>query len=212
MDALSFIKQERFIALARHVPLEAMPELVRALHHGGVRILEVTFDPCDPETLLKTRKAIEITRDSGMLAGAGTVLSVEMAEAAHAAGASFALSPDTNAQVIRRTKELGMLSIPGAYTPTEIVNAYALGADIVKLFPILPHQVDYVKVVMSPLAHIPFMVTGGVNPDTAAAFLAAGALAVAAGASLTKPDLLRSKNWAEISRIANLHMDATRKR
>lgn len=99
-----------------------------------------------------------------------------------------------------------MLAIPGAYTPSEIVKAYKLGADMVKIFPVLPHQIDYVKVVSSPLSHIAFMVTGGVNQDTAADFLNAGAVAVAAGASIIKPELVSQKNWNEISRLAEAHV------
>ena len=211
MDAFSLIKQQRFIVLARHVSAGAMEDVVKALYKGGIRILEITFDPCDPDTLRNTSKAIKTSIAGGMMTGAGTVLTVVEAEAAHAAGARFIVSPNTNAQVIRRTKELKMLSIPGAYTPSEIVNAHELGADIVKIFPVLPDQLDYIKVVTSPLSHIAFMVTGGINPDTVAGFLNAGAVAVAAGAAIIKPELVRDKNWEEISKLSRMHLDAIKR-
>ncbi|MDD5728885.1 MAG: bifunctional 4-hydroxy-2-oxoglutarate aldolase/2-dehydro-3-deoxy-phosphogluconate aldolase [Victivallales bacterium] len=206
--AFEMIKKEKFIALARHVPPAAIPDLASALLKGGVKILEITFDPCDPDTVANTAEAISLANAAGMLTGAGTVLNVEMVDAAFNAGAEFIISPNTDREVIERTKELGLLSIPGAYTPSEIVCAFKFGADIVKIFPVLPHQTDYVKVVSSPLAHIPFMVTGGVNQDTAADFLNAGAMIVAAGASIIKPELVAQKNWAEISRLAAKHVAA----
>ncbi len=210
MDALALIEQQRFIALARHVDVEVMEDVVKALYKGGIRILEIAFDPCDPDTLVKTSQTIKISIAGGMLTGAGTVLTVAGVEAAHAAGARFIVSPNTNAPIVKRTKDLNMLSIPGAYTPSEIVNASELGADIVKIFPILPDQLDYIKVVTTPLSHIKFMVTGGINPGNVAGFLNAGAVAVLAGASIIKPALVCAKNWEEISRLAKMHLDAAK--
>lgn len=211
MNIRALIEKERFIALARHVPLSAVVNLVNALKDGGIRLLEITFDPCDPDTLRSTQKAIEIAVSAGMTTGAGTVLNVEAVEAACEAGAQFIVSPNTDEQVMARTKELGRLSIPGAFTPTEIVRAYQMGADIVKVFPVLPHQVDYVKVVTGPLPHIPIMVTGGVNPGNAADFINAGATAVAAGTTIVTPDALRAGDWQGIAERARAHVEAIRK-
>ena len=86
-----------------------------------------------------------------------------------------------------------------------------MGADIVKLFPVLPEWVNYVKVVHSPLPHIPLLVTGGVTTANAGAILQAGASAVAAGASLVSPELVREKNWKEISRRAAAFVAAVKK-
>ncbi|HBE01901.1 MAG: hypothetical protein A2096_17175 [Spirochaetes bacterium GWF1_41_5] len=206
MDVFALIKQERFIALIRHVSCTVMEDVVKALYAGGIRIVEVTFNPSDPQTMNHTSNAIKIAIQGGMITGAGTVLSVRDADAAYEAGACFIVSPNTNHNVVKRTKKLKMLSIPGAYTPNEIVNAYNLGADIVKIFPVLPHQIDYIKVITSSLSHIPFMITGGINPDTIAEFLNSSAIAVAAGASIIKPELVNNKNWNEISRLAEMHL------
>lgn len=211
MDSFSVIKKERFIALARHVNLEIIADVAKALYAGGIRILEITFDPSDPDTLKKTAEAIKISIAAGMLTGAGTVLTVDAVEAACAAGAEFIVSPNADEDVISRTKELNMLSIPGTYTPTEIVRAKKIGADIVKIFPVLSHQLDYIKVVTSPLSHIDFMITGGINPDNVAAFLNTGAIAVAAGASIIRQDLLQDKNWQGISRLAEAHLMSIKK-
>ena len=210
MSIRSLIEKERFIALARHVPLADIAGLVKALEDGGIRLLEITFDPCDPDTLRTTQKAIKTAVSAGMATGAGTVLSVEAVEAACDAGAQFIVSPNTDEQVMARTKELGRLSIPGAFTPTEIVKAHQMGADIVKVFPVLPHQLDYVKVLTGPLPHIPIMVTGGVNPGNAADFINAGATAVAAGATIVSPAALRARDWRQITERARAHVDAIR--
>jgi 2-dehydro-3-deoxyphosphogluconate aldolase/(4S)-4-hydroxy-2-oxoglutarate aldolase len=137
--------------------------------------------------------------------GAGTVLSVPFAEAAYEAGAEFIVAPNTDPAVIAYTKSKGLLSVPGAYTPSEIVNAYALGADIVKIFPILPDGEGYLKNVISPLSHIPFMVTGGINPDTIEKFLAMGPVAVAAGATIATRELAEAEDYDTIRANAEKH-------
>jgi 2-dehydro-3-deoxyphosphogluconate aldolase / (4S)-4-hydroxy-2-oxoglutarate aldolase len=208
MDTFEIIKRERFIALTRNVNVDVMEELVKALYKGGIRVLEITFNPSDDDTLVKTAACIAKAVESDMLVGAGTVLNTAMVEAAHEAGAKFIVSPNTNVKVIKRTKELNMLSMPGAYTPCEIVRAHELGADLVKIFPVLPHQVNYVKVVSGPLSHIKFMVTGGINPETAPLFLEAGATIVAAGASIIKPELVYGGKWQEITMLAAAHIKA----
>lgn len=208
MNMFELLQKEKFIALARHVAVADIGDVAQALYAGGLQILEITFDPSDPDTIPKTARAIELALKSGMIVGAGTVLGAEMVDAAHQAGAHFIVSPNTDELVIRRTKELELFSVPGAYTPTEIVRAHSLGANLVKIFPVLPHEVDYVKVVTSPLSHIRFMVTGGITPETIPAFLNAGATAVAAGASLIRSDLVSCKKWNEITHLAQQHRAA----
>lgn len=199
---LEIIFRERFIAILRGIaPCDVSP-VMEALAKGGIHIVEITFDMLDPETKAKTAESIRHSIAGGMLTGAGTVLEPDMVDAAVEAGAEFIISPNSDEAVIRRTKQLGKLSIPGNFTPAEVVNAYRMGADIVKLFPVLPEWVNYVKVVHSPLPHIPLLVTGGVTTENAGKILQAGASAVAAGASLVSPELVREKNWKEITRRA----------
>ena len=199
---LETIFRERFIAILRGIAPSDVPPVMEALAKGGIRIVEITFDMLDPETRAKTAESIRHSIAAGMLTGAGTVLEPDMVDAAVEAGAEFIISPNSDEAVIRRTKQLGKLSIPGNFTPAEVVNAYRMGADIVKLFPVLPEWVNYVKVVHSPLPHIPLLVTGGVTTVNAGKILQAGASAVAAGASLVSSELVRAKDWAEITRRA----------
>ena len=210
MKGVDFIKENKFIAIFRHIPKEYAKEAARAIYDGGVRIFEITFNPSSETTIEDTKEIIRTVKETLgdiVSVGAGTVLNLEFAKAAHEAGAEFLVSPCTKPEVIRYAKENGMLSIPGAYTPTEIVNAYDMGADIVKVFPVLPDEVKYLKNVMSPLSHIPFIPTGGINPDTVAEFMAAGAVAVAAGATVVTKELVTAGDFATITENARRHVE-----
>lgn len=208
MSGMELIKKHRFIAILRHIPLHTVEGVARALYEGGVRIFEVTFNPSAANTAEETGEIIRKIKSmygDEVSVGAGTVINLAFARAASLAGAEFIVSPCTKPEVIAYTKEQGMLSIPGAYTPTEIVNAYDLGADIVKVFPVAPHEVGYLRNVMSPLSHIPFIPTGGINPDTVEEFLKTGAVAVAAGATIVTKDLAEQGDWETITGNARKH-------
>lgn len=208
--SLELLKKYRFVGIFRHIRPEFALRAAQAMYEGGVRIFEITFDPSRDTTMEETGSIIRQLRDyfgPEVCVGAGTVLSVDFARAAWEAGAQFIVAPNTDEQVIAYTKEKGMLSIPGAYSPTEIMHAYKLGADVVKIFPILPHESAYLKNVISPLSHIPFMVTGGINPDTVETFLATGATAVAAGATIVTRELVEQGDFDTIRENARRHTE-----
>ena len=209
MRLLDKLASARFIAIARRVPLDKITACASAVAEAGVSFLEITFDPSDADTLRDTAAKMQAVRKEipGLCLGCGTVLTVEMAEAAADAGAEFLVAPNTKPSVIDAAHRHGVPMVPGAFTPTEIAAAYAAGADLVKIFPIAPGQEAYVKNVMSPLSHIPFILTGGVNPDTIHSMLATGAVAVAAGATILRPDLVASGNYAEIRTLARKHLE-----
>ena len=141
-----------------------------------------------------------------MHVGAGTVLNVSQVEAAHSAGAEFVVSPNTNAAVIKRTKELGMLSIPGAMTPTEILSAHELGADLVKLFPTASLGLRYVKDIMEPISHVKIIATAGINEENLRDFLDAGIAGAGICGRLTDRKLIEQGNWEEFTRRAETFM------
>lgn len=206
--SMELLKKHRFVGILRHIAPQYALEAAKAMYDGGIRIFEITFDPSRENTKEETGGIIRNLRESfgeDVSVGAGTVLSVDFAQAAYEAGAEFIVSPCTNPDVIRYTKEKGMLSVPGAYTPTEIAAAYDLGADIVKIFPILPDGEGYLKNVISPLSHIPFMVTGGINPITIEKFLALGPVAVAAGATIVTKELVEKGDFETIRQNALAH-------
>ena len=132
------IEQEKIIAIVRGVGPEQCMKVADALYAGGIRLMEITYNQKDPASFQATADAISaITKayEGRMFVGAGTVTTTELVELTAKAGGKFIISPDTNPDVIRRTRELDMVSMPGALTPTEIMTAHRAGADYVKLFP-----------------------------------------------------------------------------
>lgn len=214
MNTVDIIKKNKFIVIFRHIGAEYAADAAKAIYDGGVRLFEITFNPSKADTIEETQQIIRTISDmfgDDVCVGAGTVIKQEYAEAAYEAGAKFIVSPCTNEEIIRYTKEHGMVSLPGAYTPTEIMKAYEMGADIVKIFPIAPNEIGYLKNVISPLSHIPFIPTGGINPDTIDSFMELGAIAVAAGASVVTQQLCKDGEYDKIKENAAKHIAAVEK-
>ena len=201
------------MVLARGVPKDVLLKGVAAIAEAGVTVFESTFDhrreDCIAENADKIAALVAAFGDR-MSIGAGTVLSVEEVRAAREAGASFIVSPDIDPDVVAETKRLGMASIPGAMTPSEIKKAYALGADIVKLFPADDLGYHYIQNLKGPLPHIPLMATGGVNPETIPEFLSRGILAVGTGITIFRPDLVAAEDYEGIKALAKAQVAAVR--
>lgn len=209
MNSLEMIGNTKLIAIARGIYGSDLILSSKALYDGGVRAFEVTFVQSeDPEAARKnallTAESISALKNAlpGAAVGAGTVMTAEQAETAFGAGAGFIISPNTDEAVIKRTKALGMVSIPGAMTPTEIVTAYELGADIVKVFPAGVLGVEYFKAVRAPLSHIPLAAVAGITKDNIALFERAGAAAYGISSSLYIKDAIREGNFDRIRRAA----------
>lgn len=210
-EVLNKILEGKIIAIVRGIPSDKVVDLADALVKGGISCIEVTFDQSSEEKARDTLKAISnISKALGnrICVGAGTVMTAEQVEAAAAAGAEYIISPNTNASVIKRTKELGKVSIPGAMTPSEVAKAYELGADIVKMFPAGVLGCGYIKAVKAPLKHIPITAVGGVNPGNCADFIRAGAVGVGVGGNLVSPQLVKESRFDEITAIAKSYTDS----
>lgn len=206
--------QEKVIAIVRGVSGPQCLELAHALYNGGIRMMEVTYDQRDPGSWKGTAGAIQAIAkafDGRLLAGAGTVTSPELVELSWRAGARFIISPDTNQAVIARTRELEMVSMPGAMTPTEILSAHQAGADIVKLFPASALGPGYLKAVLSPLSHIRIMAVGGVDAANIADFLKAGAVGAGVGGSLVNRSWIAEGRFDLITEEARLLTSAAKK-
>ena len=205
------LKRDRLMVLARGVEKGVLVKAVGALADAGVTVFESTFDHrkenCIEENAAKIAALVAAYGDR-MSIGAGTTLTVDEVRAAHDAGASFIVSPDTDPEVIAETKRLGMASIPGAMTPSEIKRAYVLGADIVKLFPADDLGYHYIQNLKGPLPHIPMMATGGVNPETIPEFLSRGMVAVGTGITIFRPDLVAAEDYEGIKSLAAAHIAA----
>ena len=157
---------EKIIAISRGISSSHILKVADALRRGGVHFMEVTYNPSNEEASKDTLKSIEVLKKEfgeEMHIGAGTVLTVEQVEDAREAGAEYIISPNVDEIVIRKTKELGLLSIPGAMTPTEAQNAWKWGADYVKIFPADNLGADYIKAMLSSMNHLKLVCTGGID-------------------------------------------------
>ena len=143
-----------------------------------------------------------------MLIGAGTVLSEKQVKLTFDAGGKFIISPDTNVDVIKKTCELGLVSMPGALTPTEIQTAHNAGADFVKLFPIDNLGVGYVKAVKAPLSHIKMLAVGGVNLDNIAQYKKIGISGFGIGSNIIDKSLISAKDFNGITELAKKYVTA----
>ena len=209
--ALEWVLRRKVIAIVRGQEPEHMVKLACALYEGGVDLIEVTFNQARPETWKDTTAAIEaVCRELAdkVLPGAGTVMTEEQLLLAEGAGAKYIITPNTDVALIRRVKELGLLSFPGAMTPSEIAAAYHAGADAVKVFPAGVLGPDYVKALRAPLSQIPLLAVGGVDECNAAEFLAAGCVGVGVGRNLVRKDLIAAGEWDRLTEIARAYRSA----
>lgn len=207
------LTEGRIIAIVRGVASEDMLPLVRALEAGGVRAIEVTFDQRAPENWPDTLRAISAIADEfngRVLPGAGTVLTPEQVRMAHDAGATYIISPDVDEAVIAQTRALGMASLPGALTPTEIMRAVRAGCDIVKIFPAGELGAGYIKSIRAPLGHVPMFAVGGVNAANAAEFMRAGVSGLGVGGALTDRALIAGRRFDLIEANARAIVEAAR--
>ena len=204
------MKEEKLIVIIRGVKEEQMLPLLHAMYDGGIRLAELTFDPLNetPNTLTADLvRAAKADFGDRMHIGVGTVLTTQQVELAAAAGAEFAISPNTDPEIINLCRMNDMLSIPGALTPTEIVNAYNAGADVIKLFPSDTMGIPYIKAVRAPLRHIPMLAVGGVNTQNLAEVLATGVWGVGIGSGVVRHDLLAKNDYAGITALARAYTD-----
>lgn len=180
-NTLQQMMEHKLVAVIRGARGEDVVSIARALHAGGVHIMEITADTPQVEILIR-----QVSEEFGdeMIVGAGTVLDPETARASIMAGARFIFSPTVNAETIRMTKRYGVVSIPGAMTPTEILTAYEQGADLIKVFPAGVMGPGYIKDVHGPLPHIPLMPTGGVDLTNVRSYFEKGAVAAGLGSAL----------------------------
>lgn len=179
MSILNQILQHKIVAIIRGANPADLIKIADALYAGGIRILEITMNSDDPLTAIK---AVADKYNDAMIIGAGTVLDGEMVKQAVEAGAKFVLSPIISQDVIQTARTLGVVSIPGAYTATEIYHAFKLGADLVKVFP--ASSPSYIKDIRGPLPQIPLLPTGGITLDNIKGFKEAGAVGFGIGSAL----------------------------
>ncbi len=199
------IRERKLVAILRGLTPEECLKVGEALYEGGIRLMEVTLGQDGQESLAESVRALSLLRermDGRTLVGAGTVLSREQADLAKSAGAGYIITPAVDIEVIRHVREQGLVAIPGALTPTEVVTAYRNGADFVKLFPAGEMGASYLKALRAPLPHVPLLVTGGIHEENLASFLKAGAVGAGVGGKLVDRGLIRAGRLEQITRTA----------
>src|SRR5690554_5968552 len=177
MTTYEIIENEKIVVIVRQLYGDNLLRLAHSLFAGGIRLMEVTFDQKDPNHLEKTSAAIRLLNDEfkdEMRFGVGTTLTEKHVTYAHQAGAQFIISPNSNKQVILKSKELGLISIPGAMTPTEILQASEWGADYIKIFPVGSLGLKFCKDIMAPINHLKLLATAGVSEENFGQLLSLG--------------------------------------
>ena len=208
-EVVKAIEKDKLIVIVRGVERDKLIPLAEAMYEGGIRLLEVTYSAdgkvSDADTAENIRMLCEHFAGR-MHIGAGTVL--KQVEKTKKAGGEFIISPDTCEEVIRRTRELDMVSMPGALTPTEIQTAHKAGADFVKLFPITNLGSGYVKAVRAPLCHIRMTAVGGVDQSNMKEYLKAGVCGFGVGSNIVDKKMLAAEDYAGITALAKEYVEA----
>ena len=198
-EQILWIRKTAIFAVIRADSSEQLIEVATALSEGGCDLIEVTMTT--PNALAVIEKTVAKLGDQ-VLVGVGSVLDGETARSAILSGAEFVVSPIVNYGMIEMARRYDKVAVPGAYTPTEALNAYVAGADFVKIFPADIGGPAYIKALKAPLPQIPLVPTGGVDLDTIINFFKAGADAVGVGSALVKKEALKNRDMEDIKRTA----------
>jgi 2-dehydro-3-deoxyphosphogluconate aldolase / (4S)-4-hydroxy-2-oxoglutarate aldolase len=191
LDTLSRILKHKIIVIIRGIEPADFLNIAGALLEGGLSVMEITLNSRDALSVIK-QASVQLGEQ--LLIGAGTVLDATSVEAAISSGAKFIVSPSLNIETIRATKQMGAVSIPGAFTATEILSAFNNGGDIIKVFP-ASVGANYFRDLRGPFPQIPLMPTGGVNLTNIGEYQKAGAVAYGIGGALIDVSQKMSKEY-----------------
>ena len=201
------VRSSKIVAIVRGYGPDICLKLAEAYAKGGVRLVEVTFNQKAPESWKDTAAAIRAIRErfAGVVrAGAGTVLTEEQLSMCEDAGGDYMVTPNVDEALIRECARRGLVSMPGAMTPSEAVIAWKAGANFVKVFPASTLGPAYIKAIRAPLSHIPMLAVGGVGPDNVADFIHAGCVGAGVGGNLTNREWINEGKWELIADAARL--------
>ncbi len=207
-DILKRIIEAQVVAVIRGPSEELSIQMVDALIRGGIKGIEITYSTPNAAEVVK---ALGKKHGDEITLGMGTLIEPSQAKEAKNAGALFLVSPVCDAALGKAMVDTGLVVMIGAMTPTEILQAYRLGSDVVKIFPGSLLGPAYVKALKGPLPQIPIMPTGGVSAMNVADWFAAGVVAVGAGSELCPPQLAKEGKFEEITTRARDFLEAARK-
>ncbi len=205
-ELLQQLLATKIIAIIRLSNSEPVFELAKALFRGGIKAIEVTMGT--PNALEEIHKLSQI---EGVIPGVGSVIDPQTAKTAIEAGAQFIVTPVSKPEVIQMAHQLDKPILSGAMTPTEILQAYEWGADIVKLFPAANLGATYFKAVKAPIPHVPIMPTGGITVENAADWIANGAVCLGVGSTLVNQNLISQRDYKSITSTAKAMTEAVKK-
>lgn len=208
VETLNIIRETGVIAIMRAQSSDQLITAVDAIKKGGVKAIEVTMTT--PGALSVIAEAKE-RYGSDVIFGAGSVLDPETGLAAILAGADFIVSPTLNLELIELCNRYSIPTIPGCYSPTEVLTGWEAGADFIKLFPASVGGPDLVKAILAPLPQVRIIPVGGVNLDTAADFIRKGAAALGVGSSLVNQKLLDAGDMDELTHRAVAFIEQVKK-
>jgi 2-dehydro-3-deoxyphosphogluconate aldolase / (4S)-4-hydroxy-2-oxoglutarate aldolase len=198
-ETLEKINRLGILAVIRGPSPELTIQMVAALVKGGITGIEITYSTPNAEEVVRT---LADRYGNEILLGMGTLVDAEQAEQAKSSGAQFLVSPVCEPELVKAMAATGLVTMAGALTPTEVLKAYRLGSDVVKIFPGSLTGPAYIKALKGPFPYIPVMPTGGVNKANVADWFAAGVVAVGAGSELCPPQLAKEGRFEEISQRA----------
>lgn len=184
LDTLRTIDETGAVLIVRLPDPDDAEKVVDAAVEGGFRAIEVTLSV--PGAVELVRRLAARHAPDGVAVGAGTVLDGYAAYECIRAGAAFLVSPQLNPEMIRVANRYQVVTVSGAFTPTEILETAEAGADVVKIFPTENAGIPYTKALLAPLAHVPVMPAGGVTPANVKEWFDAGVSAVGVGSAVTK--------------------------
>ncbi|MBH5319106.1 bifunctional 4-hydroxy-2-oxoglutarate aldolase/2-dehydro-3-deoxy-phosphogluconate aldolase [Paenibacillus sp. GSMTC-2017] len=206
-EMLDKLLEHKIVAILRGIEDRHADQAARSLIDGGIRLMEITMNTAGAASMID-RWRTHFGDEASI--GAGTVIDVELAKEAVAAGAQFLISPNLDEEVIAYGRERGVSVWPGVMTPTEIVKAWKAGADAVKLFPMGTLGIGYLKEIRAPLGDIPILATGGVDLHNIKEYFHAGANAVGMGGKLVPMDSIREGKYEIVTERARAFVDAVR--
>ena len=198
MNFHELFHETKLIAILRGVPSDQLFELLDCLYNNGIRLAELTYDATDdiPDEMTASDIGRAATYMEGrMLIGAGTVIRREQVELTKAMGGKFIISPNMDPEIIRYTKELDMISMPGAMTVSEVCDAVNAGADYVKLFPVSVLGPGFVKAILAPLRNAKLVAVSGVTPDNIDEYLRAGCVGAGIGSGFFTPEQVKARRY-----------------
>ncbi|WP_219835665.1 bifunctional 4-hydroxy-2-oxoglutarate aldolase/2-dehydro-3-deoxy-phosphogluconate aldolase [Paenibacillus sp. R14(2021)] len=206
-DMLDKLKQEKIVAIFRGIEDQYADRAAEALIDGGIKLMEITMNTEGAVGMIH-RWRNRFGAQAGI--GAGTVLDLDMAQEAVAAGAQFLISPNLDEAVVDYGVKNGVPVWPGVMTPTEIVRAWKAGAEAVKIFPMATLGVKYLSEIRAPLDKIPMLATGGVDLDNIRDYFKAGACAVGMGSKLVHMEWVRNGRFDLLTERARQFTDAAK--